>query len=60
MARIGFISYVEYACKLIHHWLMHTHNPYRKAVALIVISMSIFTVIASVFARSIFIPMDRA
>lgn len=53
MTRIGLISYLEYACKFIHQWHTHTDNPYRKAMALIVISMSIF--IASVFARSIFI-----
>lgn len=53
MTRIGLISYLEYACKFIHQWHTHTDNPYRKAMTLIVISMSIF--IASVFARSIFI-----
>ena len=41
-----------YACKFIHQWPMHTNNPSRKPKTLIVINMSIFTVIASVYARS--------
>jgi hypothetical protein len=41
-----------YACKFIHQWPMHTNNSSRKPKTLIVINMSIFTIIASMYASS--------